>query len=97
MTHAREACVVDSPQHLHVRVRRRLQQSSYGEIRRLHCFWQQGKLVIEGVVCSYYLKQMVQRLIQGLEGEELIDNRVTVTGQQSHPWIEKTLVAGTLI
>ncbi len=59
-------------------VRDRLLQSSYGVVRRLGCRWHNGRLVLRGPVPSYYLKQVAQEQVQGLEGVEAIENRVIV-------------------
>lgn len=49
--------------------------------RRAECFDFQhldGELIVEGVVPSFYLKQLLQRLLGDLENVRRVDNRVRV-------------------
>jgi hypothetical protein len=65
--------------------RDRLGRSPYRELRRLECSWDDGQLILCGAVSSYYLKQLAQCLVQGLEGVEAIDNQVVVH-QRPEAW-----------
>lgn len=38
-----------------------------------------GTLILSGHLSSYYLKQLLQTIIRGIDGVEEIDNRVFVT------------------
>ena len=57
----------------------RLQQSAYHGVRRVKCEFNDGVLTLRGCVSSYYLKQITQTLVRGMEGVEEISNRVDVT------------------
>lgn len=56
----------------------RLRQAPYLELRHVNCTLRQNILHLQGQVSSYYLRQMAQALIQGLEGVEAIDNQLEV-------------------
>lgn len=55
-----------------------LEQSPYLSNRRLRFETQQGRVVLEGVVSSYYQKQMAQETLRGLSGVDHIENRLEV-------------------
>jgi len=44
----------------------------------VNCTVRHNILYLQGQVSSYYLRQMAQALIQGLEGVEAIDNQLEV-------------------
>jgi hypothetical protein len=58
---------------------KRLQASPYGAIRRVACFFDEGILVLQGEVSSYYLKQLAQSAVIGFSSIERIANRIRVT------------------
>jgi osmotically-inducible protein OsmY len=49
-----------------------------GREELFHVTEQNGSLIVEGVVPSFFLKQVLQTLLQRLEGVRSVDNRVTV-------------------
>jgi hypothetical protein len=51
----------------------------HGRADRFDFRRQDDVLVIEGVVPTFYLKQMLQSLLRNLENIRRVDNRVTVT------------------
>jgi osmotically-inducible protein OsmY len=55
-----------------------LRRSSYLELRRVICSLEEGVLTLNGRVSSYYLRQVAQAIVLGLEGIEAIDNRLEV-------------------
>jgi osmotically-inducible protein OsmY len=63
-------------------VGRRLQSSPYSAIRRVACFFDEGVLVLQGEVPSYYQKQLAQSSVNGFAGVERIANRIRVTDGQ---------------
>jgi len=46
--------------------------------RSVQCTRDQGKLILEGTVTSYFEKQMAQEALRQLAGDEPIDNRISV-------------------
>jgi hypothetical protein len=56
----------------------RIQRSAYLPLRNLSCDCRQGVLVIRGRVPTYYLKQLAQTLISGLEGIREVENLIEV-------------------
>jgi hypothetical protein len=68
--------VVDSVTEL---VSQRLQASPYAAIRRVACFVDEGVLVLQGEVPSYYLKQLAQSAVIGFSSIARIANRIRVT------------------
>ncbi len=56
----------------------RLRQGPYLELRQAAISWQKGILALRGHVSSYYLRQIAQTLVQGLDGVEAIDNQLEV-------------------
>lgn len=57
----------------------RLRQGLYLELRQVVCSLHAGILRLQGHVSSYYLRQIAQTLVQGLDGVEAIDNQLEVT------------------
>ena len=55
-----------------------LRRAPYLELRQIVCTWRDGVLQLQGKVSSYYLRQIAQSLVQGLEGVEAIDNQLEV-------------------
>ena len=56
----------------------RLRDSSHLFLRHVRCGYDQGRLQLDGIVPSFYLKQLAQSLVQDVQGVERIDNRLTV-------------------
>ena len=59
----------------------RLQNSKYLELRRIGCDVWDKVLCLSGVVSSFYLRQVAQTLLYGIEGVEAIDNRLEVVSR----------------
>lgn len=57
----------------------RLRECPYPPLRRVMCRYRQGVLVMTGKVPTFYMKQMAQTLMRGLDGVEKIDNRLVVS------------------
>ena len=66
-------------------VERIYQASHYRTIRQLTCRFEGGVLTISGRLSSYYLKQLAQTMIRGVEGIEYIVNDVQVHGGTTVP------------
>lgn len=56
----------------------RLGQSSHLFLRHLECNAEEGVIIIEGKVPSFYLKQTAQSIVQSIEGVEKVVNRLEV-------------------
>jgi len=54
-----------------------LGRSSYYHVRRICCDYHDGVLTLRGRVPNFYMKQVAQCLLHGLDGV-VIDNRVEV-------------------
>jgi hypothetical protein len=66
----------------------RLATSSHRLLRSVHCDFDGEVLSVHGRLPSFYLKQLVQSLLGGLDGVHRIDNRVAVVsafGRSSVP------------
>jgi osmotically-inducible protein OsmY len=57
---------------------RRLHRHSHLALRRVRCEVKNGLLVLHGCLPSYYLKQVAQSLVCGLEGIRGVENRIEV-------------------
>ena len=55
-----------------------LQQSPFLAHRKLRFEAEQGRVVLRGVVNSYYQKQMAQEALRGVEGIDQIENQLEV-------------------
>lgn len=75
---ARGVCAMDERRNIIHQATNRLGQSSHLFLRHLECSGEDGVVVIEGKVPSYYLKQTAQSLVQSIEGVEKIINRLDV-------------------
>jgi osmotically-inducible protein OsmY len=61
-----------------VEVDRILQSSCYSSLRSVHYGLSNGRLVLEGKVPSYFMKQVAQQLVARVADEDLIDNQIIV-------------------
>jgi len=57
-----------------------LRRSPYSAIRRVSCEHRHGTLVLRGRLTSYYLKQVAQETVVGLDGVVQVINEVEVEG-----------------
>ena len=56
-----------------------LRQSPFLTNRKLRFEAEQGRVVLRGVVNSYYQKQMAQEALRGVEGIDQIENQLEVS------------------
>jgi osmotically-inducible protein OsmY len=52
----------------------------YGSLRDVSCEFHEGRLVLNGVVPSYYLKSVAQTVARGVAGVRQIENDLEVAG-----------------
>lgn len=64
-------------------VRRRLKESTFVAIRRLHCEFRGRVLVLRGAVPTFYTRQIALALVQRVSGVQELDDRITVDGIES--------------
>jgi osmotically-inducible protein OsmY len=60
------------------RARHRLRSQPYRSLRMIVCEYHHGLLTLRGVVNSFYLKQVAQAAVAGLDGVREISNRIEV-------------------
>lgn len=58
--------------------RQRIEQQSHLSVQRIWCEFREGHLILQGQVPSYYLKQLAQEAVAGLEGVEQVVNQIEV-------------------
>ena len=58
---------------------RRLQAARCQGLRNVGCQWQDGTLVLRGVVPTYYLKQLAQSLFVADPAIETVENQIVVS------------------
>lgn len=63
---------------LHERLSKALRHHPHLHRERLHLETSPGRVVLRGLVGSYYQKQMAQEALRGLEGVDEIDNQLEV-------------------
>lgn len=61
----------------------RVRKSGYPELHFISCEFHEGILTLRGHVSSFYLKQIAQTLIRGLDGVGEINNRLEVAARRS--------------
>jgi osmotically-inducible protein OsmY len=59
----------------------RLGASSYHAVRRVHCKSDQGVLVLEGRLSTFFHKQLAQELVADIEGVKQVVNQIEVIGR----------------
>jgi osmotically-inducible protein OsmY len=64
---------------------RQLRGAYHHEVRRVSCELHEGVLTLRGQVSSYYLKQIAQALVHGLDGVEVIHNQLEVVPAAGSP------------
>ena len=67
-----------STQQLEDQVSLALQQSPYVAGRKLRFETSEGKVVLHGVVASFFQKQMAQEALRGVDGVQHIENQLEV-------------------
>jgi len=60
----------------------RLRKSGYPELHLVSCEFHGGVLTLRGRVSTFYLKQVAQTLIRGLDGVGAVNNRLDVDARQ---------------
>jgi osmotically-inducible protein OsmY len=55
-----------------------LRSNSYLALKNISCDYLNGVLILRGCVETYYLKQVAQEVVAGVEGLERIDNQIQV-------------------
>lgn len=55
-----------------------LRESPYHQLRKVRCEFCEGVLVLHGQVPSYHMKQLAQSVVQSLEEDVDVDNRIEV-------------------
>jgi osmotically-inducible protein OsmY len=56
----------------------RLGHSAYLELHRIRCTARDRLLRLQGHVSSYYLRQIAQTIVQGVEGVDGVENQLQV-------------------
>lgn len=62
------------------RVERRLEESGYPELRNLNVSQGPHRILLEGKVRTYFLKQVAQTLVLSLPGVDAVENQIEVSG-----------------
>lgn len=60
------------------RVASALERNPFLSKRHLRCEAAEGRVVLRGVVRSYYQKQMAQEMLKGVDGVDEIENQLEV-------------------
>ena len=63
---------------LALRVAGVLERNPYLAHRNLRCEAAEGRVVLRGIVRSYYQKQMAQEMLKGVDGVNEIENQLEV-------------------
>lgn len=64
------------------RVRSRFEASGYLQLRRIEVYFHHGRVVLQGQLPTYFLKQMAQSLAASVEGVREVDNDVAVLSRK---------------
>jgi osmotically-inducible protein OsmY len=75
----------EAPETVQELAQRQLRGAYHQEMRRVSCELHEGVLTLRGRVSSYYLKQFAQELVRGMDGVEVINNRLEVVPQITGP------------
>lgn len=73
-----ETSVLQEKATVEARAVSRLRRSPYPEVHRVTCEFHEGMLCLHGRVPSYYLKQIAQTAILGMDGVDEIRNQLEV-------------------
>jgi hypothetical protein len=87
ITSIRKAIIVHA---LHVEIEKRLRQSAYLELRRIGWTIHKKVLRLDGFVSSYYLRQVAQAMLKGLDGIETIENCLEVGRPAARPPVSRS-------
>ena len=73
-----ESPILREQQQVTSQARSRLERSAYYALKRIACDFHEGVLTLRGRVPSFYLKQLAQALLVGLDHVEVLVNHVEV-------------------
>ncbi len=59
----------------------RLRASSHRALRKISCKFDQGVLVLQGRLSTYFLTQSAQEIVADIEGVEQVVNQIEVVGR----------------
>lgn len=59
----------------------RLRDSSYAPLRRVHCEFVEGDLVLRGRLATFFHKQLAQELVSKVNGVERVVNHIEVVSK----------------
>ena len=63
---------------------RALREGSYAELRNVRCRVEKDRLVLQGTVSSFYLKQLAQAAVcRSGHDDYLVDNRLEIRGRRA--------------
>ncbi|QEG43846.1 BON domain-containing protein [Roseimaritima ulvae] len=65
-----------------IRAQQALAASEYAELRQLDCEFFAGVLTLRGTVSSFYMKQLAQESLRGLDDVHCIANQVRVADRR---------------
>lgn len=57
----------------------RLRTSPYAALRKVHCQFHNGVLILTGEVPTFYTKQVAQEALRSLDQVQRVDNRLAVS------------------
>jgi CheY-like chemotaxis protein len=63
----------------------RLRRHHYMALRHVSCAYRDGVLTLHGCLPTYYLKQIAQAVVAGIEGVERIQNEIVIVGHSPAP------------
>jgi osmotically-inducible protein OsmY len=61
----------------------RLKASPYRSIHKILCVWDNGLLVLQGSLPSYFQKQLAQEAVSDIKGVSQVINQIEVPGRTS--------------
>jgi hypothetical protein len=67
----------------------RLRTAPYLALRGVACELRDGVLTLRGRVPSYYLKQLAQALLHGIQDVSNVDNQLNVVAPQTMGWPDR--------
>lgn len=64
---------------------KRLEESLIPELGQIKCNFRRGVMTLYGAVSNSQVRRIAQELVQGLEGIDIIDNRLVVGEKKASP------------
>jgi osmotically-inducible protein OsmY len=74
-----------TPPSVSERAESELRRNAYVALKNIACEYREGVLILSGCLPTYYLKQLAQEAVAGIDGVAFVENRIEVVSPLRRP------------